>query len=355
MLKHRWFIYGSVLLTVLAVAFGGIEAVARAWQYRIAQSKDGWELVGTRFLYYRVLPESQVYTMLPYSHYNYEGVAVDINSQGMRDDEHSLDKPPGLKRILLLGDSVVMGWEVALEDTFGKQLESALNQKTGQPYEVISAGIPGWNLRVQKQYLEHFGAAYQPDAIIAYFTTLNDINPRYDCPTMPDIPQSALRHWLNEHLVSATFVPSMIRQLRDQLFPPVSAQANPVSQSPTYPFPLDMQDPQWARCVYDPIHQMAALAEAQGARFIVVVLPTDLQVRHVDYPTVPQTVFAQIAAEQGVTVLDLLPLFREQYQHNPDSREPDSDNPLFADYYSHPSPLGNGLTALATYDLLQGL
>jgi hypothetical protein len=52
-----------------------------------------------------------------------------INSDGLRDTEHSLQKPAGVYRIALLGDSATEGLQVALKDTYGKVLERMLNSQ----------------------------------------------------------------------------------------------------------------------------------------------------------------------------------------------------------------------------------
>ena len=62
-----------------------------------------------------------------------------------------MPKPAGTYGILNLGDSVVFGWEVRQEDTYGKQLEKMLNTQANlnlvrtneSGYEVINAGVPG--------------------------------------------------------------------------------------------------------------------------------------------------------------------------------------------------------------------
>ena len=69
-----------------------------------------------------------------------------INSHGLRSPEINYEKRTGTFRILNLGDSVVMGWGIRQEDTYGRQLGSLLNEDGGGNlrFEVINAGVPGW-------------------------------------------------------------------------------------------------------------------------------------------------------------------------------------------------------------------
>ena len=53
-------------------------------------------------------------------------VHVAINSRGLRGDEVSLQKPVGVRRVLVVGDSFGWGFGVEQEDTFGARLERAL-------------------------------------------------------------------------------------------------------------------------------------------------------------------------------------------------------------------------------------
>ncbi len=59
-----------------------------------------------------------------------------INSDGLRDVEHSFQKLAGVYRIALLGDSATEGLQVCLNDTYGQALERMLNT------QFRSAGVP---------------------------------------------------------------------------------------------------------------------------------------------------------------------------------------------------------------------
>ncbi len=108
--------------------------------------------------------------------YEYD-VDVAINSQGLRDVERGgYDKPEGVYRILLLGDSYVEGLRVPLEQTFGKVLEAELNASApaGLRYEVVNAGVSGWGADQQLLWLRSEGAKYQPDLTLLAFFPGND-------------------------------------------------------------------------------------------------------------------------------------------------------------------------------------
>lgn len=102
--------------------------------------------------------------------------AVQTNSLGLRDDEMPLQKPEGEIRILLLGDSVVAGFEVARPATLEARLESLLNaQHDGRRYQVINAGFRGYGTDQELLFLQTRGFALQPDVVVLAFVPANDL------------------------------------------------------------------------------------------------------------------------------------------------------------------------------------
>ena len=90
---------------------------------------------------------------------------ISINSHHLRDRERSWIKPEGIKRILGIGDSFTFGYKVSNEQCFLKILEKLLNTKS-YVWDVINAGVPGYNMWQYVRYLENFGYRYMPDLII---------------------------------------------------------------------------------------------------------------------------------------------------------------------------------------------
>jgi lysophospholipase L1-like esterase len=95
----------------------------------------------------------------------YQEVEVRINRYGLRGPEFAERKTPGVKRVLILGDSVVFGWGVAYEDTFAARLQATLRHE-GVAAEVIPAAVCSWNTRTELEYLKAQALTYEPDIII---------------------------------------------------------------------------------------------------------------------------------------------------------------------------------------------
>ena len=92
-----------------------------------------------------------------------------VNSLGLRDNEYSLEKPKGIFRILMLGDSFVEGYGVHSDATFSKILERKLNSN-GEKIEVINAGVTGYSPILEYLYLKNYGLALSPDLVVMNFS-----------------------------------------------------------------------------------------------------------------------------------------------------------------------------------------
>ena len=122
----------------------------------------------------------------PGSSYRHKSADVDIrfriNGQGLRADrEYAYAKPTGVKRIVCLGDSFTVGYEVEAEDTFAAVLERQLNGAGGPRVEVLNAGVSGFSNAEECLYLERELLKYEPDVVVlSFFPNDLDDNVRSD-------------------------------------------------------------------------------------------------------------------------------------------------------------------------------
>src|ERR1700751_561909 len=107
------------------------------------------------------------------------GVPVSINSEGLRDREFALEKPPGVYRVMMLGDSTTFGWGVKEENTAAKFLERKLNANLPAGYsraEVMNAGVGNYDTVQEVTYYETIGWKFHPDLVVLVFF-INDPEP----------------------------------------------------------------------------------------------------------------------------------------------------------------------------------
>ena len=99
------------------------------------------------------------------------------NSRGLRDEEYSLAKPEGVRRIAVVGDSFVMGSGVALEDLFHTLLEESLAESyPGTRFQCLNFGVGGHNLADYYATVRHMVGAYEPDLVLVGLS-MNDQYP----------------------------------------------------------------------------------------------------------------------------------------------------------------------------------
>ena len=103
---------------------------------------------------------------------------VRINGKGLRGPELSYEKPPGVRRILFLGDSVTFGFFVEYKNTFPLLTGKNIEKKTGFKVEVINAGVGGYSPWQHKEYWVREGHRYSPDLVIISFV-LNDVTEKF--------------------------------------------------------------------------------------------------------------------------------------------------------------------------------
>jgi lysophospholipase L1-like esterase len=90
---------------------------------------------------------------------------IQINSHGLRERAIDYAKPVDVFRILVLGDSITVGFEVPPEKVFTRVLEDRLNTK-GLNVEVINGACRGWGTDQSLIFLQREGLKYHPDLVL---------------------------------------------------------------------------------------------------------------------------------------------------------------------------------------------
>jgi len=93
---------------------------------------------------------------------------IKTNSEGFRDTEFPVNKPDGVFRILVAGDSFTYGIGVEAGETYPKIMEKILNEKRPDQdlkYEVFNLGIPDIGTFEELEIIR-YGMKYNPDLIL---------------------------------------------------------------------------------------------------------------------------------------------------------------------------------------------
>jgi len=102
--------------------------------------------------------------------------SADVNAYGIRDHDYPLDKPPGVFRIVVLGDSFGYGLYVSIDDAFPKLIEKRLQTALPPGFdrlEVINLSVSGYDTEQEVEFFVQKGLRLSPDLVLVSFV-LND-------------------------------------------------------------------------------------------------------------------------------------------------------------------------------------
>jgi hypothetical protein len=91
-----------------------------------------------------------------------------ISAAGLRDVDHAPVAEPGVRRLLVLGDSFAEGFSVSLEDGVARALERELRSRAC-PAEVIGGGTVGYSTDQEYLFYRDEGAAYGAPTVVLLF------------------------------------------------------------------------------------------------------------------------------------------------------------------------------------------
>ncbi|MBI5249954.1 MAG: hypothetical protein HY912_10715 [Desulfomonile tiedjei] len=126
------------------------------------------------------------------------GTKIHINNLGMRSEDTSPEKPDGVYRVLVVGDSVPYGGSyIDQEETFSYVAERLLNQE-GKRFQILNAGVNALGPQNIRRFLETRGT-YSADLVIVYFPWGNlrrDFSNYYIVPFWSNAPGCAIAEFM---------------------------------------------------------------------------------------------------------------------------------------------------------------
>lgn len=275
--------------------------------------------------------------------------AIRTNAHGFRGPQWPAP-PPGAApvpgRVLVVGDSQVMGWGVPEESTFSALLDAA-------GLEVIAAGVPTWGPLEYTRALGELLPRLRPSHVVY---VLNAANDHREAP-LPNTRRTTARDgWarvplgpaadafsdfpLRRFLLGRSHLVLALRLLFDP--PPARALPPAHARSQLADLPRHLApDPPFRSRLTRHVIAARALATAHGAAFIPVLVPIDIQVHPGEwakYRLPPEDTSATRALQSALAadlpdLVDLLPALATA---SPGAFLPDDD---------HLSPRGHAVVA----------
>jgi len=285
-----------------------------------------------------------------------------INAQGVRDDAPIGPKAPDERRILVLGDSLVLSVQVPLVETFGKRLEARLQATgDGRRWRVINGGVQGYGPVQDWLFFDHVAAAFEPDIVLVVVFVGNDAVEAYDSEDWLEAGRAVRDESQTVGSVRRVLRGSVVWQLArrrwDQLQARLSTPApeRPLASYLINPPPEIAKGLEISRRSFERISERA---RGVGAGTALVLMPARFQTDDADYGRFVEIVrqaggeiernaatdrFRQAVEPLNLPTLDLLPVLE---------RQPDRSG-LFFQRNIHLTPRGHDVVGGALFDFLQ--
>jgi hypothetical protein len=263
-------------------------------------------------------------------------VRIRSNSLGFRDTEYQFSHHPGMKRIIVLGDSYTWGWGVEQEEIFCKVAERGMKNT-----EFINFGQNAYGTAQEYLLFKKLGIKFSPDlAVVAFF--YNDIYDNYsdslkrplfrleggnlvlkNRPKPLSIDRK-INQFLQKNFLVYNFIDYRFAMLKQLLEPSGTAK-------------------RFADCFYVNYSERTKAAwdltktlliktdEVTHHRLLIMYIPTRIQVEHETYQRIliasnvdekkidvlsPNKILKRFSEDHGIPFLDLTPYFRRAHEKN---------------------------------------
>lgn len=302
----------------------------------------------------------------------------EINSFGLRSPEIALTKPPGVKRLLVLGDSFTEGIGVQGHETFPSLLQATLD-RTQSPgrWQVINGGVASYSPLLEYLFLKTRGLALDPDAVILALD-LSDVfddiqyaalarfdsqgNPMAVAPPAEPAPSLArqvfvsVKDVLKRHTRTYNFVRRRVA-MRMLAAPDMSGDITLDKYASLRGDPASLDDESWSR-TYEHLRRIRDLLHERNIPFWIAIYPYGLQISPREwstgrlywgfeadrvYTSRPQELLEAFGRGNGIPVINMVPDFQEASRRT---------FPLYFAFDGHWQPAGHQVAAASLHKAL---
>jgi len=301
--------------------------------------------VGLRFLGHRGAPESIMtnirivddpildWRYIPHSRFEQGKIVNQYNSVGFRGEEHSIEKPAGITRVVVIGDSVTEGYGVDWSDAFASSVQADL----GSGYEIISLGMGGLNTPQEVHILEQIGLRYDP-AYVVVNLVLND------CDFFSSAREGAKHAEENQSriaLLGIRIPPSIKRALKSSALVYLVNERvvdlwGRMKEEERHDYYEELWRNEQNRAkVTTAFEKLRMLSRDHRFKVLVMVWPLVIEYTDYKFRSVHAWIMEQAAANDFAAI-DLLPLY---------ARQPFRTLQVTSEDYVHPNAIGHKIAA----------
>jgi hypothetical protein len=330
-----------LFVAIATVQFAMFEAALRIWGHSEAAPAFQALFIPDPVIGYRLRPNAR--TRFVTAEFD---TTIAVNAQGVRDDREIGPKPADERRIVVLGDSLVLSVQVEARQTFCHLLEDRLNHaeaaRAGGPrvhYRVINAGVQGYGPVEELLFYREIVRAFEPDLVIEAIFVGNDAEDAVSSewrlraaaasePSTRSLPDTVSQSLVSRlrRLVRNSMVLQVLRvrvvSVTDRLSSWVSPPEPPLQ---TYAAKPAHRIGEGLRISRECVEAIASDAAGIHAKTMVLLIPARFQVDDADYGHLKEAVtgaggqlvrdagserFNEALAETALPRLDALPALR---------------------------------------------
>ncbi|MFT6618831.1 MAG: lysophospholipase L1-like esterase [Limisphaerales bacterium] len=306
---------------------------------RLAPAVQGIWLTDEESFYYPSSNPILGHELKPSFRRSFPSGAASSNRDGLRDPDRTTEKPPGGRRILILGDSVVEGiGHVADDATISQSLERLYDDgKT----EVFNLGTSGYCTFGEIELLEQKGLQYSPDVVVLIFVNndFQNFNSALTLASRVDRPEVIKRLFLSSHLFRLGSLHFDWYGFGEETSP---LRVNEAAIGENN--------------VIEGMARLNKLAVQHRFKVLVAIWPTFADDEIIDSPILPgasEAVGLRLARMSGLPTLMLSEDFKAHHQRSGEGGNPRLDYTAHGDGM-HPNALGSEVAADALKRTIEG-
>lgn len=235
---------------------------------------------------------------------------IRINSQNMRDQEYALEKPEGVKRIVVVGDSFIFGWGVEENQRVTEILENHYFTNV----EVLNLGVSGYCSDEELEWLKFRGLAFKPDRVLFFTSDLplschnqyKFVNHRLYWADSPELTWWVqMRSWLLRNIYLISFFDYSVADILQKM------QSFFIKHEivPNH-FNATEKSPPWEETI---LEELSALTQSHGFKTVIVFFPTRQELMQPGSQSQNIPAFAKACQDKGLAFLDLTPILKDYW------------------------------------------
>lgn len=332
----------SIMFTLSLLELGAWFFLHKKWPRKTPVPNNEWVILTGRGR--RLQPNLNIEM---HSEISGRQVRFRTNSLGLRGPEIDIEKKPGVKRILVLGDSITLSAFLPEDEVYPALLEKTLSSKF--PVQVINAGISGADTKEELYIYKETGRRLKPDLVLVGFY-LNDSRPPWGFenefyrlpPWLIETSKvvdhySYLYRWVWKRFLVTHFMgrgrfssQDWYKEYRNTDWRNDKIAYQNLIKAAPMDFGVAWQESSW-RIIYKLIDELDRLVKKDGSKLAVLIFPVEIQVRSRVADDFPQQKMLAYCKERNIPCLDLLPIIREY-----------KDQDIYFDH-CHLNTLGHGI------------